>query len=69
MPSARTSAGNLRQPGATIASMAKFKPVRPRKKAAAPPPGAVPCVILIIAGIVLVMLFLYFVMKGLNANG
>jgi len=69
MASAHTNAGTLRQPGATIASMAKFKPVRPKKKAAAPPPGAVPCVVLIILGMVLVMLFLYFVMKGLNANG
>lgn len=69
MASAHTIAGNLRQPGATIASMAKFKPVRPKKKAAAPPPGAVPCVVLIILGMVLVMLFLYFAMKGLNANG
>ena len=48
--------------------MAKFKPVRGKKaKAVGPPQGAVTCVVLVIAGMLLVMFFLYFVMK--NANG
>jgi hypothetical protein len=47
--------------------MAKFKPARGKKARIAPPQGGVPCVILIISGILLVMLFLYYVMK--NANG
>jgi hypothetical protein len=43
--------------------MAKFKPVRkkPKPPAAA---GGLPCVILVIAGMALFMLFLYFVMKN-----
>ena len=53
---------------ATIALMAKFKPVRGRKgKPVGPPQGAVSCVILVVAGMLLVMFFMYFVMK--NANG
>jgi hypothetical protein len=47
--------------------MAKFKPARGKPKRTAPPPGAVSCVILILAGMLLVMLFMYFVMR--NANG
>jgi hypothetical protein len=48
--------------------MAKFKPARGKKpKASGPPQGAVSCVVLVVAGILLVMLFMYFVMK--NANG
>lgn len=48
--------------------MAKFKPARGKRKAATgAPAAALPCVILIFAGMVLVMLFLYFVMK--NASG
>jgi hypothetical protein len=48
--------------------MAKFKPVRGKKgKAVGPPQGAVSCVVLVIAGMLLVMFFMYFVMK--NANG
>jgi len=53
--------------GATIAFMAKFKPARAKPKRTAPPPGAVSCVILVLAGMLLVMLFMYFVMR--NANG
>jgi hypothetical protein len=48
--------------------MAKFKPARGRKTQAGPPQGAVTCVVLVIAGMLLVMLFMYFVMKN-NANG
>jgi hypothetical protein len=45
--------------------MAKFKPARGKKpRAAGPPQGAVSCVILIVAGMLLVMLFMYFVMRG-----
>lgn len=47
--------------------MAKFKPVRLKSKTKAPPQGGLPCVILLIAGMVLVMLFLYYVMG--HANG
>jgi hypothetical protein len=47
--------------------MAKFKPSRGKRQKAGPPQGAVSCVILVIAGMLLVMLFMYFVMK--NANG
>ena len=43
--------------------MAKFKPVRPKSKKAPVPQGAVSCVIMVIAGMVLVMVFLYFVMR------
>jgi hypothetical protein len=46
--------------------MAKFKPVRPKSKSHPPPQGGLPCVILLIAGIVLVMLFLYYVMGHAN---
>jgi hypothetical protein len=49
--------------------MGKFKPVRGRKgKAAGPPQGAVSCVVLVVVGMLLVMLFMYFVMRN-NANG
>ena len=47
--------------------VAKFKPAKGRKPATRPPQGALSCVILVIAGMVLVMLFLYYVMR--NANG
>ena len=57
----------LHNRGDTIALMAKFKPARGKPKRTAPPPGAVSCVILILAGMVLVMLFMYFVMR--KANG
>jgi hypothetical protein len=47
--------------------MVKFKPARGKPKRTAPPPGAISCVILILAGMLLVMLFMYFVLR--NANG
>jgi hypothetical protein len=53
--------------GATIALMGKFKPARGKAKRSSAPQGGVPCVILIISAMLLVMLFLYYVMK--NANG
>ncbi len=43
--------------------MAKFKPAGKKAKQSAKPAAAVPCVILLIVGFALVMLFLYFVMK------
>jgi hypothetical protein len=52
---------------ATIALMAKFRPVRPRARRGPAPQGAVGCVVLILLGMIGVMLFMYFVMR--NANG
>ena len=47
--------------------MAKFKPVKAKAKGSPSPQGGVGCVVLLVAGIVLLLLFMYFVMK--NANG
>jgi hypothetical protein len=44
--------------------MAKFKPARAKAKGTPAPPGGLPCVILLIAGIVLVMLFLYWILAS-----
>ena len=44
--------------------MAKFKPAKPKSKGRVPPQGGLPCVILMISGFVLILLFLYFVMKN-----
>jgi hypothetical protein len=52
---------------ATIALMGKYKPARGKAKVSRAPQGGLPCVILIIVGMFLVMLFLYYVMK--NAHG
>lgn len=46
--------------------MAKFKPIRAKSKSSAAPKGGLPCVILIASGFVLVLFFLYFVMKYAN---
>jgi uncharacterized integral membrane protein len=54
--------------GDTIEFMGKFKLARGKAKATRVPQGGLPCVILVIVGMLLVMLFLYFVMKN-NANG
>ena len=43
--------------------MAKFKPVRAKAKGPQVPQGGLPCVIMVIAGMLLVMVFLYFVMR------
>jgi hypothetical protein len=43
--------------------MAKFKPVRPKSKSVTAPRGGLPCVILLLSGLALVLLFLFFVMK------
>jgi hypothetical protein len=48
--------------------MAKFKAARGRRSSTpSRPPAAVSCVVLILVGMVLVMIFLYEVMK--HANG
>jgi hypothetical protein len=48
--------------------MAKFKPARGRKpKAPLVPAAGLPCVILLISGVLLAIFFVYFVLK--NANG
>ena len=44
--------------------MAKFKPPRGKRVNKAVPQGALPCVVIIIGGIVLLMLFLYLVLKN-----
>ena len=44
--------------------MAKFKPVRPKTKGPRVPQGGIPCVIMVIGGMILVMVFLYFVMRS-----
>jgi len=43
--------------------MAKFKPAKAKAKSHAAPQGGLPCVILMASAFVLVLLFLYFVMK------
>jgi hypothetical protein len=53
--------------GDTIAVMAKFKPVRKKPRAAPLPQGGLPCVILVVTGILLLMLFFYFWMRS-NAS-
>jgi hypothetical protein len=45
-------------------SMAKYKLAGKKAKHTAKPAAAVPCVILLIGGFALIMLFLYFVMKN-----
>jgi hypothetical protein len=44
--------------------MAKFKPPKGKRTSRAVPQSAVPCVIFIIGGIVLLMLFLYLVLRS-----
>lgn len=45
--------------------MGKFKPARPgKKKASTAPPGGVACVVVLLVGMVLVMLFMYWVLKS-----
>ena len=49
--------------------MGKFKPVRKKGKgASAAAMSGVPCLILVVAGLALAMLFLYFVMKYSSAS-
>jgi hypothetical protein len=44
--------------------MAKFKPVRAKKKSTPRPQGALPCAILLIGGLILLMLFVYWIMAS-----
>jgi len=44
--------------------MAKFKPARAKTKGAPPPQGGLPCAILVIGGLVLVMLFIYWILAS-----
>jgi hypothetical protein len=44
--------------------MAKFKPPRGKRARKGVPQGALPCVVIIIGGIALLMLFLYLVLKN-----
>ena len=44
--------------------MAKFKPPRGKRTSKVVPQGALPCVVFIIGGILLVMLFLFCVLKN-----
>ena len=46
--------------------MAKFKLAKSKSKRRATPQGGLPCVILIGSGFVLVLFFIYFVMKYAN---
>ena len=44
--------------------MAKIKSARPKKAAAPPVRGGLPCVIFVIIAVILVMVFLYLVMRN-----
>jgi hypothetical protein len=45
--------------------MAKFKPARLKaRRSAVPPQGGMACLVMILIGMVLVMLFLYLVMRN-----
>ena len=54
--------------GATIAFMAKFKPAKGKARATPKPPAALPCVVLILAGMLLLLIFMYWALKN-HANG
>ena len=43
--------------------MAKLKPAR-KKKAASPRPGAIPCILVVVLGIVLISLLFYAVLRS-----
>jgi hypothetical protein len=44
--------------------MAKFKPVQPKKKKTGPATSGIPCIILLISGMVLLLLLFYAVVKS-----
>ena len=46
--------------------MAKFKPVRPKRKTGPVPQGGLPCVILILSAMALLLIFVFYVMKYAN---
>ena len=49
---------------ASLKVMAKIKSARPKKAAAPPVRGGLPCVIFVIIAVILVMVFLYLVMRN-----
>lgn len=51
---------------ATIGFMAKFKLAKGKGKRPPMPKAGLPCVVLALLGFVLVMLFLYFAMRGFS---
>jgi hypothetical protein len=51
---------------ATIARMAKFKPAKAKRKTAPLPSGGLPCVILVLSAMMLLMIFIFYVMKYAN---
>ena len=51
------------EPGASLKGMAKLKSARPKKADAPPVRGGLPCVIIVILGLILMMVFLYLVMS------
>jgi hypothetical protein len=56
--------GRTRTRDATIQLMGKYKPARGSKpKTSTAPAAGLPCVVLLIAGMFLVMIFLYFAMQ------
>jgi hypothetical protein len=67
-PPARARKTVRQKQDATIALMAKFKPIRPKPRSAPPPKAGLPCVILVILGMFLVMLILYLMMAGQGAS-
>jgi len=50
--------------GATIGSMAKFKPAKAKRKGPAVPQGALPCVVAILGVFALLGLILFLVIKN-----
>jgi hypothetical protein len=53
-----------RMRGDTIAVMAKYRPAKGKSRNARPPQNAIGCVVLVILGMFLVMLFLYYTMTA-----
>jgi hypothetical protein len=49
---------------ARLKGMAKLRSVRPKKAGTPPVRGGLPCVIFVILAVVLVMVFLYWVMRN-----
>ena len=44
--------------------MAKFKPAGKKKKTANPRPGAIPCILVVVLGIVLISLLFYAILRS-----
>ncbi|SPE35251.1 hypothetical protein SBA3_2230040 [Candidatus Sulfopaludibacter sp. SbA3] len=44
--------------------MAKFRPAKGKSKSSVAPQGGLACVVLVILGVILLMVFLYFGMTG-----